>query len=56
MEKKVCIIRLEEKSWNDLKEIANINKRSFNKEIEYLIERRIKSYKKELEEEKFLDE
>lgn len=56
MEKKVCIIRLEEKSWNDLKEIANINKRSFNKEIEYLIERRIKSYKKELEDDESLDE
>ncbi len=40
-------IRVEEESWDKLRIIASINKRSINKEIEYLIDQRIKEYEKE---------
>ena len=39
-------IRVEEESWDKLRIIASINKRSINKEIEYLIDQRIKEYEK----------
>ena len=51
MENKICSnIRVDEKSWEKLKKIALKNKRSINKEIEYIIDKRIEEY--ELEEEK----
>ena len=34
-------VRVEEKAWEKLRIIASINKRSINKEIEYLIDQRI---------------
>ena len=37
-------IRVEEESWYKLRIIASNHKRSINKEIEYLIDRRIKEY------------
>lgn len=37
-------IRVEEESWYKLRIIASNNKRSINKEIEYLIDQRIKEY------------
>lgn len=37
-------IRVEEESWEKLRIIALENKRSINKEIEYLIDQRIKEY------------
>lgn len=37
-------IRIEEETWEKLRIIASINKRSINKEIEYLIEQSIKEY------------
>lgn len=37
-------IRVEEEAWDKLRIIASINKRSINKEIEYLIDQRIKEY------------
>ncbi len=37
-------IRIEEETWEKLRIIASINKRSINKEIEYLIEQSIKDY------------
>ena len=40
-------IRVNEISWEKLKEIAKTNKRSLNKEIEYLIDKAIKEYEKE---------
>ena len=39
-------IRIEEETWEKLRIIASINKRSINKEIEYLIEQSIKEYEK----------
>lgn len=41
-----CNIRVEEKSWEKLREIAQKNKRSINKEIEYIIDKRIEEYEK----------
>lgn len=40
-------IRVEEESWDKLRIIASKNKRSINKEIEYLIDERIKEFEKE---------
>ena len=40
-------IRVNEISWEKLKEIAKENKRSLNKEIEYLIDKEIKEYENE---------
>ena len=37
-------IRVEEESWYKLRIIASNNKRSINKEIEYLIDQRIEEY------------
>ena len=37
-------IRIEEETWEKLRIIASINKRSIKKEIEYLIEQSIKDY------------
>ena len=37
-------IRIEEETWEKLRIMASINKRSINKEIEYLIEQSIKEY------------
>lgn len=37
-------IRVEEDAWEKLRIIAADNKRSINKEIEYLIDKRIKEY------------
>lgn len=38
-----CNVRFEE-AWEKLRIIASINKRSINKEIEYLIDQRIREY------------
>ena len=40
-------IRVNEIAWEKLKEIAKKNKRSLNKEIEYLIDKAIEEYEKE---------
>ena len=40
-------IRVEEESWDKLRVIASTNKRSINKEIEYLIDKRILEYENE---------
>lgn len=40
-------VRVEEESWDKLREIAKINKRSINKEIEYLIDKCILEFEKE---------
>lgn len=37
-------IRIEEEAWYKLRIIALMNKRSINKEIEYLIDQRIREY------------
>lgn len=37
-------IRVEEEAWYKLRLIALMNKRSINKEIEYLIDQRIREY------------
>ena len=42
-----CNIRIEEDAWEKLKVIAKINKRSLNKEIEYLIDKKIQEYEQE---------
>lgn len=42
--KVACNIRIEEETWLKLKEVAKVNKRSINKEIEYLIEMQIKRF------------
>lgn len=48
MENKISSnIRVNEKSWEKLKEIAITNKRSINKEIEYIIDKRIEEFEKE---------
>ena len=39
-----CTLRINEKSWEKLKEIAQKNKRSINKEIEYIIDKRIEEF------------
>lgn len=39
-----CNIRVEEESWEKLKIIADDNKRSLNKEIEYLIDKEINEF------------
>ncbi len=39
-----CNVRVEEKSWDKLRIIARNNKRSINKEIEYIIDERIREY------------
>lgn len=39
-----CNVRVEEKSWDKLRIIASNNKRSINKEIEYIIDERIREY------------
>ena len=44
-----CTIRVNEESWDKLKKIADINKRSMNKEIEYIIDQRITEYKEILD-------
>ena len=52
MEKISSNIRINKDDWDKLKEIAEKNKRSMNKEIEYIIDKRINEYKdkeKELE-------
>lgn len=40
-----CNVRVEEEAWEKLRIIASINKRSINKEIEYLIDQRISEEK-----------
>ena len=42
-----CTIRVNEESWEKLKRIAEKNKRSMNKEIEYIIDKRIEEFEKE---------
>lgn len=37
-------VRVKEEAWEKLRIIASINKRSINKEIEYLIVQRIREY------------
>ena len=37
-------VRVEEEAWEKLRIIASINKRSINKEIEYLIDQRRREY------------
>ena len=44
-----CTLRVNEKSWEKLKEIAISNKRSINKEIEYIIDKRIEEIEKKKE-------
>ena len=39
-----CTIRVNEDSWEKLKIIAEKNKRSMNKEIEYIIDKRIDEF------------
>ena len=39
-----CNVRVKEEAWEKLRIIASINKRSINKEIEYLIGQRIWEY------------
>lgn len=39
-----CNVRVEEESWDKLRIIARNNKRSINKEIEYIIDERIREY------------
>ena len=39
-----CTIRVNEESWEKLKKIADKNKRSMNKEIEYIIDKRIEEF------------
>ena len=49
MENKICSnVRIEEQNWEKLKKIATLNKRSINKEIEYIIEKRIEEYRETL--------
>lgn len=43
-------IRVNEESWEKLRTIAILNKRSINKELEYIIEKRIEEYKDKLKE------
>ncbi len=43
-------IRVNEESWEKLRSIAILNKRSINKELEYIIEKRIEEYKEKLKE------
>lgn len=45
-----CTLRVNENSWEKLKQIAQINKRSINKEIEYIIDKRIEEYEGKLKE------
>lgn len=40
-----CNVRVKEEAWEKLRIIASINKRSINKEIEYLIDQRISEEK-----------
>lgn len=42
-------IRVEEEAWYKLRIIALMNKRSINKEIEYLIDQRIREYEEKYE-------
>ncbi len=42
-----CTIRVNEDSWEKLKKVAEKNKRSMNKEIEYIIDKRIDDFVKE---------
>ncbi len=42
-----CTIRVNEESWEKLKRIAMKNKRSMNKEIEFIIDKRIEDFLKE---------
>lgn len=42
-----CNIRVEEEAWEKIRIIAKNNKRSINKEIEYLIDKRIEEHEKE---------
>lgn len=39
-----CNVRVEEEAWDKLRIIASKNKRSINKEIEYLIDQNIREY------------
>ena len=39
-----CNVRVEEESWDKLRIIASNNKRSINKEIEFIIDERIREY------------
>ena len=49
MENKICSnVRIEKQNWEKLKKIATLNKRSINKEIEYIIEKRIEEYRETL--------
>lgn len=41
----LCNVLVEEEAWEKLRIIASINKRSINKEIEYLIDQRISEEK-----------
>ena len=47
MEKISSNIRINKDDWDKLKEIAEKNKRSMNKEIEYIIDKRIEEVEKE---------
>ena len=42
-----CNIRVEDQAWEKLRVIASVNKRSINKEIKYLIDKRIQEFEKE---------
>ena len=39
-----CNVRVEEEPWDKLRIIAKNNKRSINKEIEFIIDERIREY------------
>jgi len=45
-------LRIDEELMKELKKIAELNSRSVNKEIEYIIKKRIEEYKKAEEEKK----
>lgn len=42
--KVACNIRIDETLWLKLKKVAEVNKRSVNKEIEFLIETNVKNF------------
>lgn len=45
----ICTLRVNEVGWEKLKQIAQINKRSINKEIEYIIDKKIEEYEDKLQ-------
>ena len=52
MQSKVAtLIRIDEDIFDELKEIANEENRSFNKQVEFILKNYIDHYKEEIEEE-----